>query len=123
LSVKERKERTKEADENEGDGQQRGRGMKNRGKEKEGKMTKEKEQEKRKKGIRNGRRGAKDKEGDDGKNVRRKEGVGTTHINSGAGQSQSRNHQVLSNGSVNTFPRRYNFCINNPLLGKTYNNT
>jgi hypothetical protein len=27
------------------------------------------------------------------------------HINSGAGQSQSRNHQLLSNGTVNTYPR------------------
>jgi hypothetical protein len=46
--------------------------------------------------------------------------VGTAHINSSAGQSQSRNHQLLSNSSVNTYPRRSNSWINNLLLGKTY---
>jgi quinol-cytochrome oxidoreductase complex cytochrome b subunit len=33
------------------------------------------------------------------------------------------NHLLLSNGSVNTFPRRCNSWINSLLLGKTYNNT
>jgi hypothetical protein len=50
-------------------------------------------------------------------------GVGATHNESSASQSQSRNHLLLSNGSVNTFPWRYDSWTNNPLLGKTYNNT
>jgi hypothetical protein len=50
------------------------------------------------------------------------EAVGATHSKSSASQSQSRNHQLLSNGSVNTFPRRYNSWIKSLLLGKTYNN-
>jgi hypothetical protein len=50
--------------------------------------------------------------------------VGTAHIESNASrQSQSRDHPLLSNGSVNTFPRRYHSRINNPLLCKTYNDT
>jgi hypothetical protein len=49
--------------------------------------------------------------------------VGATHSKSSATQSQPRNHQLLSNGSVNTYPRRWNSWINNLLLGKTYNNT
>jgi hypothetical protein len=49
--------------------------------------------------------------------------VGTIHSKPSTSQSQSRNHQLLSNDSVNMFPRRYNSWINNPLLGKTYNNT
>jgi hypothetical protein len=49
--------------------------------------------------------------------------VGATHTESGASQSQSRNHPLLSNGLVNTFRWRYNSWIKNKLLGKTYNNT
>jgi hypothetical protein len=56
-------------------------------------------------------------------NLRGGEGgdVGATHSKSSASQSQPRNHQLLSNGSVNTYPRRWNSWIHNLLLGKTYN--
>jgi hypothetical protein len=46
---------------------------------------------------------------------------GTTHIESSACQSQYRNHPPLSNGPVNTFPKRHVSWINNPSLGKTCN--
>jgi hypothetical protein len=49
--------------------------------------------------------------------------VGATHSKSSASQSQLRNHQLLSNGSVNTYPQRWNPWIYNLLLGKPYNNT
>jgi hypothetical protein len=34
--------------------------------------------------------------------------VGATHSKSSTSQSQPRNHQLLSNGSVNTYPQRWN---------------
>jgi hypothetical protein len=49
--------------------------------------------------------------------------VGATHSKSSASQTQARNLQLLNNGSVNTYPRRWNSWIYNLLLGKTYNNT
>jgi hypothetical protein len=49
--------------------------------------------------------------------------VGATHIESSTSQSQSRNHPLLSNGSVKTLLRRCDSWINSPLLGKTCNNT
>jgi hypothetical protein len=47
--------------------------------------------------------------------------VGTAHTESSASQLQSRKHSLLSNGSVNTFPRRCDFWLSNPLLDGTYN--
>jgi hypothetical protein len=49
--------------------------------------------------------------------------VGATHSKSNTSQSQRTNHQLLSNGSVNTYPQGLNPWIYNLLLGKTYNNT
>jgi hypothetical protein len=49
--------------------------------------------------------------------------VGATHSKSSASQSQPRNHQLLSNGSVSTYLQRWNPWIYNLLLGKPYNNT
>jgi hypothetical protein len=49
--------------------------------------------------------------------------VGATHSKSSASQSQPKNHQLLSNGSVNAYPQRWNPWIYNLLLGKPYNNT
>jgi hypothetical protein len=53
----------------------------------------------------------------------RETGVGATYRKSSASQSQARNLQLLSNGSVNKYPRRWNSWIYNLLLGKTYKNT
>jgi hypothetical protein len=49
--------------------------------------------------------------------------VRATHSKSSASQSQPRNHQLLRNGSVNTYRQRWNPWTYNLLLGKPNNNT